>query len=120
MSPTDPVTTADGHAYEREAIARWFEGQRRNGDAFTAPLTNEVRARARARRSLPALSPRISRPLTRAHRTSWRLLRRSCPATSLTRSSRTVRCDALRANCAAVMDPPRPGGRCQIPATANV
>jgi len=31
----DPVSTADGHTYEREAIARWLENRR------TSPKTNE-------------------------------------------------------------------------------
>jgi hypothetical protein len=37
----DPVVTADGQTYEREAIQRWIEQQRRRQLPCTSPLTGE-------------------------------------------------------------------------------
>ena len=37
----DPVVTADGQTYEREAIERWILNQQRRGLPNTSPLTGE-------------------------------------------------------------------------------
>jgi len=37
----DPVVTADGQTYEREAIQRWVEKQRARGLTCTSPITGE-------------------------------------------------------------------------------
>jgi len=37
----DPVVTADGHTYEREAILRWLHKQQSCGLPCTSPLTGE-------------------------------------------------------------------------------
>ena len=37
----DPVVTADGQTYEREAIERWISNQQSRGLPNTSPLTGE-------------------------------------------------------------------------------
>ena len=39
----DPVVTADGQTYEREAIERWISNQQGKGQAPTSPLTGAPR-----------------------------------------------------------------------------
>ena len=94
----DPVTTADGHTYERREIERWFNTRRMENahTKFTSPITGAVLAHTRLtpNHALRSMIEQFKPGWTRRADTSpeW-----SCVACTLLNSPTAVFCKACGA-----------------------